>query len=54
MEKIIKEEEDWKAKEDARNLIEYQKIVKDKERKEKAIKELKERAEEIKNALKGE
>lgn len=48
----IKREEEWRAEDDARTLIEYQKIFKDKKRLEKAKKKLKERQEEINKALK--
>jgi len=51
---IIEEKKDWRAEEDARTLMEYEKIMEDKKRKEKAIEALKEREKEIKNALKGE
>lgn len=49
---IVKEEENWKVEEAARTLMEYQKIMKDDELKEKAIKKLKEREKEIKEAIK--
>jgi hypothetical protein len=48
----IKEEDRWKIDEAVRTLIEYQKLQKDNELKEKAIKELKKREKEIKEALK--
>lgn len=46
------EENKWKVDEAVRTLIEYQKLQKDNELKEKAIKELKKREKEIKEALK--
>ena len=53
MAKDIKvEEENWKVEEAMRNLIEYQKLMKDEELKNKAIKKLKEREKEIKQAIK--
>ena len=48
----IKEEDRWKVDEAVRTLIEYQKLQKDNELKEKAIKELKKREKEIKEAIK--
>jgi hypothetical protein len=45
-------EEQWKIDEAVRTLIEYQKLQKDNELKEKAIKELKKREKEIKETLK--
>lgn len=50
--KISKEEKEWRAEDDARTLIEYQKIYKDKKRMEEAKKKLKEKQEEIEKALK--
>lgn len=49
---ISKEEKEWRAEDDARTLIEYQKIYKDKKRMEEAKKKLKEKQEEIEKALK--
>ena len=48
----MKEEERWRVEEDMRTLTEYQKIMKDEERKEKAIKELKKREKELKETIK--
>lgn len=48
----VVKEDDWKIEEAARTLMEYQKIMKDDELKEKAIKKLKEREKEIKEAIK--
>ena len=48
----IKEEENWRAEEDARTLMEYQKIFNDKKRLEIAKKKLKEREKEVKESLK--
>ena len=48
----IKREEQWKVDEAVRTLIEYQKLQKDNELKEKAIKELKKREKEIKETIK--
>ena len=48
----IKEEDKWKVDEAVRTLIEYQKLQKDEELKAKAIKELKKREKEIKEAIK--
>jgi hypothetical protein len=50
----IKEEDKWKVDEAVRTLIEYQKLQKDEELKAKAIKELKKREKEIKEAIKEE
>lgn len=47
----IKEEENWRAEDDARMLLEYQKLYKDKERMKKAKDKLKEKQEAIKKAL---
>ena len=41
----------WKAEEDARTLIEYQKIFNDKKRLERAKEELKNREKEVKESL---
>ena len=49
---ISKEEKEWRAEEDMRTLMEYQKLMKDEERKEAAIKKLKEREKQIKQAIK--
>ena len=46
------EEEKWKVDDAVRTLIEYQKLQKDEELKEKAIKELKKREKEIKQTIK--
>lgn len=48
---MSKEESSWRAEDDARTLIEYQKIYKDKERMKKAKEKLKERQNEIEKAL---
>ena len=48
----IEEEENWRAEEDARTLMEYQKIFNDKKRLEIAKKKLKEREKEVKESLK--
>lgn len=45
--------EEWKIDEAVHTLVEYKKIMKDKELKEKAIKKLKERAKEFEEASKG-
>lgn len=50
--KLSEEEKKWRAEDDARTLIEYQKIYKDKKRMEEAKKKLKEKQEEIEKALK--
>lgn len=50
--KLEKEETEWRAEDDARTLVEYQKIYKDKKRLEKAKEKLKEKQEEIEKALK--
>lgn len=47
-----KEEDNWKIDEAVRTLIEYQKLQKDEELKNQAIKKLKEREKEIKTAIK--
>lgn len=47
----IKEEEKWKAHEDARTLVEYQKLLKDSQRMKKAKTVLEEQQDEIKKAL---
>ena len=49
---IDKEEENWRAENDAEALIQYQKIRNDKKRYELAKKKLKERKEDILKALK--
>ena len=49
---VIREEDKWKVDEAVRTLIEYQKLQKDEELKAKAIKELKKREKEIKEAIK--
>lgn len=51
---VIREEDKWKVDEAVRTLIEYQKLQKDEELKAKAIKELKKREKEIKEAIKEE
>lgn len=50
--KMSEDEKEWRAEDDARTLIEYQKIYKDKKRMEEAKKKLKEKQEEIEKALK--
>lgn len=52
MSKEVKMEDNWKVDEAVRTLIEYQKLQKDNELKEKAIKEIKKREKEIKEVLK--
>lgn len=47
-----KEKLEWQAEDDARTLIEYQKIFNDKKRMEEAKKKLKEREKEVKESLK--
>lgn len=47
-----KEEEKWKVEDAVRTLMEYQKIMKDKELKEKAIKKLQEKKQEVEKAIK--
>lgn len=47
-----KEKLEWRAEDDARTLIEYQKIFNDKKRMELAKKKLKEREKEVKESLK--
>ncbi len=49
---ISKEEQEWKAEEDARTLMNYQKIFKDEKRLKKAKEKLKERELEVKESLK--
>lgn len=49
---IEKERQEWRAEDDARTLIEYQKIFNDKKRLEKAKEKLKEREKEAKESLK--
>lgn len=44
-------EEEYRAEEDAKTLIEYQRIIADKKRREKAKEVLKDKKEEIKKAL---
>ena len=46
------EREKWQAEDDARTLIEYQKIFNDKKRLENAKKKLKEREKEAKDSIK--
>ena len=50
--KISKEEENWRAEDDARTLMEYQKIISDKKRKERAIEKLKSKRKEVEASLK--
>lgn len=50
--KISKEEENWKAEDDARTLMEYQKIISDEKRKERAIEKLKSKRKEVEASLK--
>lgn len=45
-------EKEWQAEDDARTLIEYQKIFNDKKRLERAKEKLKEREKEAKESLK--
>lgn len=45
-------EDDWKVEEAARTLIEYQKLKENEELMNKAIKKLKDREKEIKEAIK--
>lgn len=52
MKEIKTEEEKWKVEEAARTLIEYQKLKENEELMNKAIKELKTKAKEIKAAIK--
>lgn len=49
---IDKSEEKWKVEDAVRTLMEYQKILKDKELKDKAIKELEKRSNEMKEIAK--
>lgn len=49
---LNKEQLEWRAEDDARTLIEYQKIFNDKKRMELAKKKLKEREKEVKESLK--
>ena len=49
---ISKEEQEWKAEEDARTLMNYQKIFKDEKGLKKAKEKLKERELEVKESLK--
>ncbi|MBE6147454.1 MAG: hypothetical protein E7168_03880 [Firmicutes bacterium] len=46
-----KKELEWRAEDDARTLMEYQKIFKDKKRLERAKEKLKEREKEAKDSL---
>lgn len=50
--KISKEEENWRAEDDVRTLIEYQKIISDEKRKERAIEKLKSKRKEVEASLK--
>lgn len=50
--KITKEEENWRAEDDARTLMEYQKIISDQKRKERAIEKLKSKRKEVEDSLK--
>lgn len=50
--KISKEEENWRAEDDARTLMEYQKIISDQKRKERAIEKLKSKRKEVEASLK--
>ena len=52
VEKLDERELEWRAEDDARTLMEYQKIYNDKKRLEKAQDKLREREKEIKEALK--
>ena len=47
-----KERDNWKAEEDARTLMEYQKVFNDKKRLERAKEKLKEKEKEAKESLK--
>ncbi len=49
---LTKEEQKWRAEEDARTLIEFQKIFNDKKRMKAAKEKLKEREKEAKESLK--
>lgn len=49
---LNEEKLEWRAEDDARTLIEYQKIFNDKKRLERAKEKLKERAKEAKESLK--
>lgn len=51
-EELDKKEQEWRAEDDARTLIEYQKIFNDKKRLERAKEKLKEREKEAKESLK--
>lgn len=51
-EELDNKEQEWRAEDDARTLIEYQKIFNDKKRMELAKKKLKEREKEVKESLK--
>ncbi len=50
--KLTKEEQKWRSEEDARTLIEFQKIFNDKKRMNAAKEKLKEREKEAKESLK--
>lgn len=50
--KISKEEENWRVEDDARTLMEYQKIISDEKRKERAIEKLKSKRKEVEASLK--
>lgn len=52
MSKVEIKEDDWKVEEAARTLIEYQKLKENEELMDKAIKKLKDREKEIKEAIK--
>lgn len=47
----ITEENEWQASDDARTLMEYQKVFRDKKRLENAKKKLIEREKEVKDSL---
>ena len=49
--KMSEQEKEWRAEDDARVLMEYQKIYKDKQRIKAAKQKLKERKSEIEKAL---
>ena len=49
---LVKEEQKWRAEEDARTLIEFQKIFNNKKRMKAAKEKLKEREKEAKESLK--
>ena len=48
----VKERESWQAEDDARTLMEYQKVFNDKKRLENAKKKLKEKEKEAKESIK--